>query len=55
MCYVSYARAFDALDDNDIEITAGFFVVPEYPFGTILVLVACFAAFGVFLRPKHIK
>ncbi len=50
-----YDIGIDALDDNDIQVTAGFFVIPEYTFGTILGLVAFFAAFGVFLRLKRIK
>jgi hypothetical protein len=38
-----YAEA-DALDDNDIEVTAGFFVVPELPLGTILAALSMFVA-----------
>lgn len=47
-----YAEA-DALDDNDIEVTAGFFVIPEFWLGTILGLAGCFAAFGVFHVSKR--
>jgi hypothetical protein len=42
-----YDEGIDALDDNDIEVTAGFFVIPEYGIGTILGLVGCFAALAV--------
>jgi len=34
----------DALDDNDIEVTAGFFVVPELPLGTVLASLSMFGA-----------
>lgn len=43
-----YDENIDALDDEDIEVTAGFFVIPEYWLGTILGLIGCFAAFVVF-------
>ncbi len=48
-----YYAECDALDDNDIEVTAGFFVIPEYWIGTILALIGCFAAFGVFRITKR--
>jgi hypothetical protein len=48
-----YDTDIDALDDNDIQVTAGFFVIPEYAFGTILGLIAFFAALGVFVRHKR--
>ena len=38
----------DPLDDDEIEVTVGFFVVPEYPLGTILGLSMCLAALAVF-------
>ncbi len=50
-----YDEGIDALDDNDIEVTAGFLIIPEYVFGTILGLIAFFAALGVFLRTKRTK
>jgi PKD repeat protein len=50
-----YYAESDALDDNDIQVTAGFFVIPEFWLGTILALAGCFAAFGVFhvIKRKH--
>lgn len=48
-----YDEGIDALDDNDIEVTAGFFVIPEYLIGTILGLVGCFAALAVFRISKR--
>jgi len=44
-----YDVGIDALDDSDIEVSAGFFVIPEFWFGTILGLAACFSALAVFL------
>lgn len=35
---------YDAIDDNEIHTTAGFFVIPEVPLGTVAVLLASFAA-----------
>jgi len=48
-----YDAGVDALDDGDVQVTAGFLVIPEYTFGTLLALAGCFAAFGVFRRVKH--
>lgn len=48
-----YYAESDALDDNDIDVTAGFFVIPEFWLGTILGLAGCFAAFGVFRLSKR--
>lgn len=48
-----YDVGIDALDDSDIEVTAGFFVIPEFWFGTILGLAACFSALAVFLLYKR--
>lgn len=39
--------AFDSLDDFETQVTAGFFVIPEIPLGTVMGLFACFAAFYV--------
>jgi hypothetical protein len=39
-----YYAESDALDDNDIEVTAGFFVIPELPLGTILAAFSMFVA-----------
>ncbi len=43
----------DALWDNNVQVTAGFFVVPEYPLGALLAFVACLAAFVVIKRRNH--
>jgi hypothetical protein len=48
-----YDFGIDALDDNDIVITAGFLVVPEYLLGTILGLGGCFTALGIFYLSKR--
>ena len=40
-----YDAEIDALDDNDIEVTGGFFVVPEIPLGTIMATMGMFVAF----------
>lgn len=48
-----YDVGIDALDDSDIEVTAGFFVIPEFWFGTILGLAACFSALAGFLLYKR--
>ena len=50
-----YDEGIDALDDMDIQETAGFFVIPEYALGAILGVIACFAAFGVFLRSRRLN
>lgn len=43
-----YDAGYDHLDDNNINITAGLFVIPEYWLGTILGLAGCFAALGAY-------
>ncbi len=43
-----YDEGIDALDDVDIEVTAGFFVIPELPFGTLMGIVTCFLALATF-------
>jgi parallel beta-helix repeat protein len=51
-----YDFGIDALDDNDLVLTAGFLVIPEYWMGTILGLAGCFAALGIFCtrqRKRH--
>lgn len=47
-----YYAESDALDDNDIEVTAGFFVIPEVAIGSIMVVAAMFAALGLFAYKK---
>ena len=48
-----YYSETDALDDNDVEVTAGFFVVPEP--AIIAGLFMCFSALGTFFiyKRKH--
>jgi len=48
-----YDEGVDALDDMDVN-SAGFFVVPEYPLGTILGVAMCFAALAAF-RSKGLR
>jgi hypothetical protein len=43
-----YNKNIDCLDDNDLQVTAGFLIIPEYVLGTILGLAGFFAAFGAF-------
>jgi hypothetical protein len=40
----------DAVWDSQVQITAGFFVLPEYPFGALIALTACFAALAVYKK-----
>jgi len=47
-----YDEGIDALDDFDVG-TAGFQVIPEYWFGTIMGLTICFAAFVTYYMPKR--
>jgi hypothetical protein len=42
-----YDECIDALDDFDVE-TAGFFVIPELPFGTVLALATCLLALVIY-------
>jgi NADPH:quinone reductase-like Zn-dependent oxidoreductase len=48
-----YDEGVDCLVDNAVQVTAGFFVVPEYIIGTLLGLAGCFAAYGVFRLSKR--
>ena len=50
-----YNAGFDAVDDDDIDVNAGFFVIPEYIIGTVLAIVMCFAGLAVYKRSKHSK
>jgi hypothetical protein len=47
-CNGKYDKNTDILLDNGVQVTAGFFVIPEYIIGTILGLAGCFAAYGAF-------
>jgi len=46
-----FNAGIDTIDDVDIS-TAGFLVVPEYMFGGLLAVAACFAAFAISRRPR---
>jgi len=50
-----YDQGVDALDDSDIEVYAGFFVIPEYAIGTILALAMCFGGVIVYRKYRHNK
>jgi len=50
-----YDEGIDALDDEDIEVTAGFFVIPELPLGTLMGIVTCFVALATFRFKRLIK
>ena len=48
-----YDEGIDALDDSDIEVTAGFQVIPEVPLGTIMASAAMIIALVAYVaRPK---
>jgi hypothetical protein len=48
-----YDAGIDALDNSDVQVTAGFVVIPEYTIGTILVLAGCVVALSVFQRVRR--
>jgi hypothetical protein len=54
-----YDAGVDALDDGDIEVTAGFFVIPEVPMGTLMASTAliigfvCYFGFPKIRRKKE--
>jgi PKD repeat protein len=48
-----YDADVDALADNHVQVTAGFFVIPEVYLGTILGLAAFFMAFGTYFMHKR--
>ena len=53
-----YDVGIDAIDDNDIEVTAGFFVIPEITFGSMMAVASMFAALALFAankKRKHVK
>jgi hypothetical protein len=47
-----YDSGIDTLLNNQVQVTAGIFVVPEYAYGALLALIACFAAFIIIKKPK---
>ncbi|HVP26230.1 MAG TPA: hypothetical protein VMT26_01005, partial [Candidatus Bathyarchaeia archaeon] len=48
-----YDAGIDALDNNDVQVTAGFVVIPEYTIGTILALAGYVVALSVFQRARR--
>jgi hypothetical protein len=53
-----YDEGIDALDDGDIEVTAGLNVIPEVPFGTIAVAASmglAFYGFKTINKPRKKK
>jgi len=50
-----YYANTDALDDIDIEITAGLFVIPEVAFGSIMAIASMFTALGFYAYKKKQK
>ena len=48
-----YYAESDALDDNDVEVTAGFFVIPEVPLGTLTAAIGMFGALMAFVKFKR--
>lgn len=50
-----YSATIDALDESNTQIKAGLLVIPEYWLGTVLGLVACLAAFGLYQLPKRTR
>jgi hypothetical protein len=50
-----YDASVDCLDDNDVQVTAGFFVIPEIWLGTALGLAGFFAALGMYRLSKRQK
>jgi hypothetical protein len=50
-----YYAETDALDDNDIEVTAGFFVIPEVPLGTIVVSASMIVALAAYFALPRLR
>ena len=50
-----YDACLDALDDSDIEVTAGFNVIPEIPLGTAAALITALAALIVYKKRAATK
>lgn len=48
-----YDSGIDAIDSDDVQISGGFLVIPEYPVGAIVGLAGCLAAFGAFRVTKR--
>jgi hypothetical protein len=50
-----YDAGVDALDDSDVDVTAGLNVIPEVPFGTIVVSASMIFALVAFLAVPKLK
>lgn len=50
-----FNEGLDALDDSDVQVTTGFFVITEIPFGTLLSLGTCIFAFVMFKTTRSKK
>jgi hypothetical protein len=48
-----YDVGIDTLDDNDIEVTAGFFVIPEVAIGSVMAIASMFTALVGYLGLKR--
>jgi hypothetical protein len=48
-----YDVGIDTLDDNDIEVTAGFFVIPEVAIGSVMAIASMFTALVGYVGLKH--
>ncbi len=50
-----YDAGIDALDDNDIMVTAGFFVIPEIPLGTLMTSLAMIMGLACYVAIPKIR
>jgi hypothetical protein len=50
-----YDAGIDALDDGDIEVTAGFNVIPEVPLGTFMVSAAMIVGFACYFGMPKVR
>jgi hypothetical protein len=50
-----YDQNMDALDSCDVELTAGFHVIPDVPLGTAIAIVSMIVALGAFLGTKRLR
>ena len=48
-----YDTDVDAIDDKNVYETAGFFVVPELPFGVLTSIIACVFAYFVIGKRRN--
>jgi hypothetical protein len=50
-----YDAEVDALDDSDVVVTAGFFVIPEVPLGTIVISASMIIALATYLALPRLR